>query len=215
MQQIPILTNNQLFEIFQLQTELNPLYDPTWYNTHAVKYLSAAKAELVEMLEEIEDQWKWYQHNPTSRPEKALFELVDVMHFLASYTLLTFRRDGKHIPLDEVKKSCSYADDVFVFHLSPHNDGEEFSMGLMAHLYNLEGELSKAAVTQLKSLGVHLTYMNQLCSGWLKLLGFTTAEYMEAHRKKNQLNRERATGGVMEGTYDKATERELTIYDRT
>ncbi|QZI90423.1 hypothetical protein MYOV003v1_p0099 [Vibrio phage 207E48.1] len=188
------LAQCHLLEILRLQIETNELYDPKWRdNNTQIQFRTAASNEITEMHDEIETLWKWYTPNPTWEPQKALFELVDAVHFAASCILIN-RRVGVEDGLltYELNTTPFTADDTF-------SEATDWWMSFNHHL-----GMNPLLVQPCESLCYFIGAM-------LATLGYTQEEYMRAHYLKNERNRARATGGVMVGTYDKSAETPLEL----
>ncbi|AUR97875.1 dUTPase/dCTP pyrophosphatase [Vibrio phage 1.244.A._10N.261.54.C3] len=194
MKHVTPLAVGHLIEILRLQVETNELYDPQWRsNNTLIQFKIAANNEYTEMADEIETVWKWYTPNPTWEPEKALFELVDIVHFSASCILLP-RSEG----VEDTLKTIQLQDKVFVT-----ND-------LLNEAYDWWLNFNQSVETHML-LAHPCECLCYFVGAMLELLGFTQEQYMQAHYKKNARNRLRATGGVIQGNYDKSTETELTL----
>ena len=96
-------------EIFSAQQELNFLYNPDWRVEYdPVKVRIAAVREMAEMLDELKGIHTFFGSKKESDYAKGLEEFIDVVHFMATRTLLMYecdrepQVDSMFIPPNEV-----------------------------------------------------------------------------------------------------------------
>lgn len=96
-------------EIFTAQRELNSLYNPNWqveYEPFRIRI--AAVRELAEMLDELKGVHAFFGAKKESDYAKGLEEFIDVVHFMATRTLLMYdclsapQVESLFLPKDEV-----------------------------------------------------------------------------------------------------------------
>ncbi|CAL9995360.1 nucleoside triphosphate pyrophosphohydrolase [Vibrio phage K397] len=183
-----------IIEILRLQVETNEVYDANWRsNNTLVQFKTAANVERSEMHDEVETLWKWYEPNPVWAPEKALFELVDTVHFAASCILV-----NRAVGIEDTLVMLELGNHVFT-NVTPFNEAEDWWSSFMHHV-----GVNALIQQPCESLAYYIGSM-------LSTLGYTPEQYMKAHYMKNERNRARASGGVMSGGYDKSTEKPLEL----
>ncbi|CAL9996914.1 nucleoside triphosphate pyrophosphohydrolase [Vibrio phage K469] len=188
------LAQGHLLEILRMQVETNDTYDANWRdNNTLLQFKTAAGVERTEMLDEIEVLWKWYEPNPTWEPEKALFELVDTVHFAASCLLI-----GRPVGVEDKLKTFELSSHVYTG-VDAFKEADDWWVSFT----NSMG-MGSIMVQPCESLCYYIGAM-------VSVLGYTHEQYMAAHYKKNQRNLERANGGVMVGSYDKSAEVPLEL----
>ena len=203
------LTGQQMSNLFVMQLETNELYQSTWRDVPAWQYHAAATKEMVEMMDEVEVNWKFYGSNKTQEFEKALFELVDTVHFLLTYVMLT----------DWPTQSRSVETALFHQPKTDHWDdmfGDGFDDMVADHTMTIADAFPamldcfhKMTATSTTSTKIEL--ISRVIYFGSKALGYTITDYLDAHKLKNDRNRIRAAGGAIEGTYDKSQETELKL----
>jgi dimeric dUTPase (all-alpha-NTP-PPase superfamily) len=189
------LVNETILEkMLILQEGLNCKYSgEDWRNT--VK-MSKAKFALIdevsEFLREIETTWKWWKPNGNYHKQKALYELIDVIHFALLIVLhknsltdiiLTMEEQGAEPSMFTFKDKEDAFNDAFgnfLCHIE-HGDIDD-DLVRLCNLIQAGGEL----------LGVE-----------------TSAELYSAYVMKNHRNHERVDGGILEGKYDKSKESDI------
>ncbi|AVG40061.1 dUTPase [Achromobacter insolitus] len=79
----------QAATMLKLQGHLNSMINPDWVNGGA-RFLRAAFVESAEALEHY--GWKWWKKQTIDLPQVQM-ELVDILHFYLSYTIVEARGD--------------------------------------------------------------------------------------------------------------------------
>lgn len=174
-----MITRAQFLELLNLQVSTNTLYGVKW-DSNSVR--NAIYREWGEFLDEVESHWHCYKKEPKFDRTAAVYELVDISHFMLVHMLGTgnpeqlaadpnFPRSGPH--LDQMWQT-EWMFTEFMHQPTPWN---------------------------------YIHFIHRACA----LLSIDTDTYMKAHHAKNARNRIRATSGVIEGKYDKSTEIPLTL----
>src|SRR5690606_40039969 len=91
--------------MLKLQDRLNSLINPQWIDGGA-RFLRAAFVESAEALEHY--GWKWWKKQSTDLPQVQM-ELIDILHFYLSHTLVSARGDRKSTRLNSSHVKISYA----------------------------------------------------------------------------------------------------------
>ena len=214
------LNIGQYSDILTRQKGLNDAYNgATWFedNIFTTRFRCAADVEFVEFLQEINIHWDWYSKKKNHiDKQKALFELVDVVHFMTAAVLrsgsLQYIIDGVELGMDE------YFNDPNLFFASPTGPDGNFlremqdRYGFFWKAINeltLEQGLTEARVNdQLTRASLHL--LTFIAEG-IAALGYTAEEFHKAYVLKNERNHARVAGGVMRGIDVKSSETELVL----
>ncbi len=179
------LTYGQLQALLVLQKETNVAYmGENWrdvWSEHSVK--QSIHREYAEFLDETERDWHCYKPNPVFNRTDAVYELVDIIHFML--TLLIIRG----------VKVCEHPE-AEAFIMSRDNVGSHEMVGRwFDHMMKLP------------TIHHFALFLNNACA----YLDINIETYMAAHRRKNDRNRVRAAAGVVTGGYDKSLETPLTL----
>lgn len=197
------LTVSQLREIFQLQYELNVLYTGNdWrHNTKLGWWLTALSDEWVETTRELEYHWKWYNKNATNNHNKAVFEIADMVHFMTGSILKISDIDDINRALSSIEKSKRTIDYFVLLHMDKEDPFLSFQ--------KLYAQFIASTVQGLTMLSIERMVL--FIGGLTRFLSIINVDIYNAYKIKNQRNRERVAGGVMQGIYDKSKEQELTL----
>lgn len=194
-----LVRKEALQQMFFKQEELNMMYNGlVWRNKVTIGSAKLAfMDEVSEFLREIEADWKWWKPiGGNYHKQKALFELIDVIHF--GLLLILY-----HHPLDQI-----------LVHIAEHSP-----IPMMYDIENSEDKHNELATaiswfTNSLDYGVldmKLTALLNLMQVGGELIGLKDGDILQAYIMKNEVNRGRVEGGVMEGKYDKSQEKELTL----
>lgn len=182
-----MITAEQIISLVDLQKATNVAYfGETWkHYWHQCAVENSVFREWAEFLDEVTSDWKIYGDGIHFNHDKAVYEIVDVVHFMLCDVLI----QGNESELAEQYEL----------------------MGSMEFYVPNPGTIRLQGVTFLfkefmrdptcLNLG---TFLGHVCS-YLNIDGET---YMKAHKRKNDRNRLRAAGGT---DYDKSTETPLTL----
>ena len=196
-----LVTKEELFVMFEMQEELNIKYNGTEWRK--VVKLGQAKIAMLEELSEfnreIELNWKWWK-NPSDRTydeQKALFELVDMIHFALLLCLRNLSVDSNKIYVEDVFKH-----DASRLMYGKVNDQEnQFIKSINLFLLDIDRQDAYYSICGL---------VNIINNGGI-LLDLKPGEIYRAYLLKNERNHERVDGGVMTGDYDKSKEKDLVL----
>ena len=177
------LTHAQLTEQLRLQDELNALVNPAWLDANN-KWTDAMMVESVELLEHY--GWKWWKAHKADMPQ-ARIELIDIWHFILSYTL-----DKAHG--DHYVANASLSADI---------EHPQFGVFVGYHTQNL-AEMDARTLIR--------TFVSLTGGGIVSVTAFTCLmqhfelDWTELHRMyvaKNVLNIFRQRNGYKSGLYTK------------
>lgn len=181
-----MITADHIKSLLELQKATNVAYfGEEWQNhwTH-VAVVNSIYREWAEFLDEVSKDWKIYGNDQKYSREEAVYELVDVVHFMLSSVLLNF---GPALPIELQLNILS----VEVYEISQTSDLDYVT-------YRFTTFMSQPDIRQLRQ------FLSVACS----YLGLDIETYMLAHKRKNDRNRLRAAGGA---DYDKTKETPLTL----
>lgn len=184
-----------LRQMIILQEDLNIKYGGAdWRDNIPVgKAKFAVLDEVSEFLREIESEWKWWKPNGNYHKQKALYELIDVVHFTLLILLLKNELRDVISTLDEqganpnclgwrASKESNFSDAITEF-------------------------LGRAAYSGIEDELVRICNVIQTGA---TLLGCTDKQDIyNAYVMKNQRNHERVDGGILVGKYDKSKESDI------
>lgn len=175
-------------ELLDLQVATNVAYfGENWREVWTeVSAMNSIYREWAEFLDEVTRDWKVYDPKPVFDKTKAVYELVDVVHFMLCNMLLEDKRTLEHM-------------------LQVFSDGiqeESFSV-------SLETLTEQFSYFMIKNKSIYR--LNHFLAAACSYLEISFETYMKAHKRKNDRNRARAAGGVLQGKYDKSTEQPLTL----
>lgn len=174
-----MITREQFLILLKTQVETNAAYGVQW-NENSIR--CAIYREWGEFLDEVESHWHCYKKDPAFNRTDAVYELVDIAHFMLCQMLNEKDADklaaDPNFPRGAVRintmRSVEITFTEFMYKPEPWN----FAF-----------------------------FLERACA----LLDITTDVYMQAHMAKNARNRIRAAAGVTEGKYDKSAEAPLTL----
>lgn len=190
------VTTAHLQRMFLEQEKLNKKYNgENWRDGIQMGYMKTAYwDEVGEFARELTPDWKWWSGKAKAKTidfDKALYELIDVIHF--GLMLILFRHDITQV--------------VFRLGLKPTIEADMY--GVVDDKYD---HFIKANTRFLYSVAQHnleqeiRNLLNVIETG-CNVLGVQYADTVYyAYMEKNSLNHKRVEGGQLEGTYDKSTE---------
>lgn len=183
-----MITAGHIKDLLELQMATNVAYFGTeWKNVWSENaVVNSIYREWAEFLDETSADWKIYGNDVGFDRTKAVYELVDVVHFMLCYVLLD-RTKGE---IEEELEGMSEGD----YAMSIVN-------GVVKHggaTYRLGQFMGDPCVRTL------MYFLRASCS----YMGLDFDTYLSAHKRKNDLNRLRAAGGA---AYDKSKETPLTL----
>lgn len=194
-----LVSNDELLEMTFKQEVLNMKYNGLIWKDKvkvgAAKF--ALMDEVSEFLREIESDWKWWKKVGSSyHKQKALFELIDVVHFAL---VLVLHRQRMHEVLKHIHTEKPQAQMYDIM------DGDD-----------PQNEFAKAVTwflnaVDFNNLDMMLNGVCNIIQTGGEMLGLEPGEIFQAYLLKNARNHERVEGGVMEGKYDKSQEKELEL----
>ncbi len=175
-------------ELLDLQVATNVAYfGENWRDVWTeVSSVNSIYREWAEFLDEVTRDWKVYDPKPVFDKTKAVYELVDVVHFMLCNILLS-----DQLRLDNMLRVFGADVQVESFPTELEAVTEQFSYFMVEN---------KSVYRLTRFLAVACSYLE---------ISFET--YLKAHKRKNDRNRARAAGGVLQGKYDKSTEQPLTL----
>lgn len=182
-----MITADHIKRLLQLQEATNVAYfGEEWKNVWSQNaVVNSIYREWAEFLDETTADWKVYGNDIGFYHTDAVYELVDVVHFMLCYILLD-RTKG------EIEEEVE---------LLNENNITQFALGEVGHrgvTYRLGQFMDDPCVKTL------IYFLSASCS----YLQIEFETYMLAHKRKNDRNRLRAAGGA---DYDKSTEIPLTL----
>lgn len=191
---VPMLSKEHLIDMFEKQENLNIKYNgDEWRKSVSLgKVKFAFLDEVGEFLKEIESDWKWWKKYPNYHKQKAIFELIDIIHFALMLCLY-------ENSVDEIKDH--------IFNLRPQTYD---SVG------DKENQFSKTITSFFRRIDDHsmifmiFDLLNLIQQG-AELLEVNPGDIYQAYVMKNSRNHERINGGVLVGKYDKKNETDLHL----
>ncbi len=211
----------QLLSMLTKQHALNNAYNGVgWFEDPSfnIRFKSAADKEWAEFLDEVNTEWDWYSKNKSHfDKDAALFELIDVTHFMLAATL-------RYGDVDCIKEALET--DHSLIHAFQHIQSEGNFIG-----YDLDDKsewftrLSESYVDFWQQHSMHwrsgdvdqeelgLIICRLLKFIELTIVGFsiTPNMFVEAYNMKNERNFNRVRNGVMNGVDVKKDEVALKI----
>ena len=193
-----LINRDQLQELIHKQEALNIKYGGVnWRDGFSFGQAKLAMlAEVGEFLDEVEQNWHWYKSKPNYHKQKALFELIDVVHFALMIALY-------HDSVDDLIKwsTKEYLDDRSFTHVSSSDKSDDFATAI-GYLLASEDD------------AVFLESILNIINSGAALIGgdFDENAIYHSYIMKNQRNEERVSKGVLVGAYDKSKETDL-VYD--
>lgn len=183
-----MITAEHIKSLLELQKATNVAYfGEEWKNVWSQNaVVNSIYREWAEFLDETTADWKVYGNDIGFDRTKAVYELVDVVHFMLCFILVDRTKGEIEEELEEMSKD-SYAMSIV--------------NGIVAHggvTYRLGQFMGDPCVRSL------MYFLSASCS----YLGLDMETYMLAHKRKNDRNRLRAAGGA---NYDKSAETPLTL----
>jgi dimeric dUTPase (all-alpha-NTP-PPase superfamily) len=183
------MLNDELREMFRLQEALNIEYKGVeWDDVFKIGQIKAAlMTEVGEFLNEVTSDWKIWVKGTKFDKEKAVFEFIDVVHFMLMASLFT--------ESDETLAEATCMD-------SPLYMMEDKYDQFFLHF---NGFLSALDRRDIVGQIFHIKATIEVAAG---ILNMEPGEMFTAYKLKNELNLERARGGI---NYDRSNERELKL----
>lgn len=182
-----MITADHIKSLLELQKATNVAYfGEEWksvWSQNAV--VNSIYREWAEFLDETTTDWKVYGNDIGFYRTDAIYELVDVVHFMLCYILLD-RTKG------EIEEELEILNE---------NNVTQFALREVGHrgvTYRLGQFMGDPCIKTL------IYFLSASCS----YLQMETETYMLAHKRKNDRNRLRAAGGA---DYDKTKETPLTL----
>lgn len=192
-----------LKRMLAMQERLNVKYNgEEWRDkVKMTKVKLAILDEVSEFLREIEATWKWWKHDPTYNRQKALYELIDLVHFGLLAMLHRYDLEGLTKRIEVDMHNVVHPTHVGSYSMTVLK--QEFFMDALLQFLQLIDD------TEQDYRNIIYLFCNLVQAGG-ELIGVTDPqEIYTAYVMKNQRNHERVDGGVMVGTYDKSKESEL------
>ncbi|WKM80409.1 putative dUTP diphosphatase [Salmonella phage SW16-7] len=182
-----MITAGHIKSLLELQKATNVAYfGEEWKNVWSQNaVINSIYREWAEFLDETSRDWKVYGNDIGFHHANAVYELVDVVHFMLCFILM-----------DRTKGEIEEEFEIL--------GGREFTpsaLGAVGHrgvTYRLGQFMNEPCVETL------MFFLSAACS----YMGIDIETYMLAHKRKNDRNRLRAAGGA---DYDKSAETPLTL----
>lgn len=184
-------------------------------------FSAAADVEMAEYLEEIGLIWKWYDPNARFDRQKALFEMVDVAHFMNAALLSAFIHGRPTEQLDSLYNKVRAVDiDIeegwtitpYDFNIRPANGMATYGRIRNAYVNAWRGILALHYGSGLAiAVDTAVKGMIEFYAQAAGALGFTGEQFLQAYRMKNARNHQRVLNGVMRGVDVKQNEKELIL----
>lgn len=183
-----MITAGHIKELLDLQVATNVAYfGENWRNVwDEVSSINSIYREWAEFLDEVTRDWKVYDPKPVFDKTKAVYELVDVVHFMLCNLLLVDQPRLEHM--------------LQVFGADVQVESFPTELGDVTEQFSYFMVQNKSIYRITRFLAVACSYLE---------ISFET--YLKAHKRKNDRNRARAAGGVLQGKYDKSSEQPLTL----
>lgn len=194
------ITRPQFVEMVVLQEELNEKYSgKSWRKTVPMgKIMSAFFTEYSEFLAEIETKWLWYKKEPNFDKSKAIYELIDVIHF--GLTLCLCRHS-----VNEIEALLS-SDPNLGPYIYGHADDEmcKINRSVNRFIWAVDND----------NLEYMIIGMSNIIKSGADLLDLEEYSIFDYYKIKNNRNHQRVDGGILDGKYNKNNESELKdIYE--
>lgn len=190
----PAVSDDDLVEMIKLQELLNIAYNgEKWRDAIKIGWVKAAVIdETSEFLREISKDWMWWKRDKGVRDtEKAIFEFIDVVHFMLVLALYRISPEGLSLVVyrteADADRSFQYPDELNVLFIYQHR-----------FMYGFDYDQQETTMRNFKS------FLEMGC----KVLEIESGDLMKAYRLKNELNFERVLSGP---GYDRSSERELKL----
>lgn len=195
-----LVNTKELTYMFLAQEILNEKYNGKEWRDHVSigKAKIAFLDEVSEFVRELEPDWKWWSGKAQAKTidrDKAIFELIDVVHFgllmiLHRYSLEDIVAElGRRVPPESSAK---------VYQGDEHDN---FADSVANFLKGVDFNC-RVAISML---------LDVIESGGWMIKGLNMGDLFIAYGKKNKRNAERVDGGQLQGTYNKSEETELKL----
>lgn len=180
-----MIKSTDIQDLLDLQVATNVAYFGDEWRTvwTEVAVMNSIYREWAEFLDEVTRDWKIYDSSPVFNQVDAVYELVDVVHFMLCRLLIA--RYATEVELLEKP-----------FEVYKPETDKMFLPTANFTLFAAEPSCVNLA-----------WFLASACS----YLGISFETYRKAHKRKNDRNRARAAGGVLQGKYDKTAEKPLNL----
>ncbi|QFR58375.1 nucleoside triphosphate pyrophosphohydrolase [Salmonella phage SeF3a] len=180
-----MITTEHIKSLLELQKATNVAYfGEEWKNVWSQNaIINSIYREWAEFLDETTRDWKVYGNDIGFHHANAVYELVDVVHFMLCFILV-----------DRTKGEIEEEMENLGRRLVPGTS----SVGHRNVTYRLGQFMNDPCVETL------MVFLSTVCS----YMEIDIETYMLAHKRKNDRNRLRAAGGA---NYDKSAETPLTL----
>lgn len=182
-----MITAGHIKDLLELQKATNVAYfGEEWGNVWSQNaVVNSIYREWAEFLDETSRDWKVYGNDIGFDRPNAVYELVDVVHFMLCFILIDSTKG-------EIEEE---------FEILSGREFTSFALGAVGHrgvTYRLGQFMNDPCVKTL------MFFLSAVCS----YMEIDIESYMLAHKRKNDRNRLRAAGGA---AYDKSAEIPLTL----
>jgi hypothetical protein len=195
-----LINTKELIYMFLAQEVLNEKYNgKEWRSQVAIgKAKIAFLDEISEFSRELEPTWKWWSGKAQAKiidRDKAIFELIDAIHF---GLLLILHRYSLEEIIQSLNCRMPPESSAKVYQGDPHDN---FSDSVANFLKGVDFNV-RVAISMLLDVVES--------GGWL-IGGLNIGDLFKAYGMKNKLNSARVDGGQLQGTYNKSEEAELKL----
>jgi len=174
------MVKKYLNQMFASQRKLNDVVFPGW-ETANLNWLRAIRIEAAELVDSLD--WKWWKKSENDW-DNVEVELIDIIHFLVSYTLISNITDVSE-NFEKAKAYSKTAEDVI-------NLTEELMFNTFMAV---KGSLSKR-IEAINEMWVNVFSI-------AKTIGVDIKDIYKKYLGKNALNYFRTTHGYKDGAYKK------------
>jgi len=174
------MVKKYLNQMFASQKKLNDVVFPGW-ETANLNWLRAIRIEAAELVDSLD--WKWWKKSENDW-DNVEVELIDIIHFLVSYTLISNITDVSE-NFEKAKAYFKTAEDVI-------NLTEELMFNTFMAV---KGSLSKR-IEAINEMWVNVFSI-------AKTIGVDIKDIYKKYLGKNALNYFRTTHGYKDGSYKK------------
>ncbi len=214
------LTKEQLQYILNAQYALNTAFSGEEWKTNPVypSGLNASSdAELGEFLNEIKAEWKLHGKPVNGNRDDAMFELVDVVHFMAAALNCALHRNGIDVGdyeeyikmIDELRKEEYIPTNITVRDAPFYAQFSQYYRDFWSILDILNCDLSNNYL-KINFMNAIRCMKGFVACGITKI-GFNSEELLNAFKMKEARNYARIRGGILEGADVKKDEARLCL----
>jgi hypothetical protein len=198
-----LVNSKELIYMFLAQELLNEKYNGKDWRDQVSrgKAKIAFLDEVSEFARELEPTWKWWSGKAQAKTidrDKAIFELIDAIHF---GLLLILHQYSPEEIIQEINRRIPPEASVKVYQGDPHDN---FSDSVANFLKGVNFNC-RVAISML---------LDVIESGGWLIGGLNSGDLFVAYGMKNKLNAKRVEGGQLQGTYDKSREAELKLLEQ-